>query len=97
MNLKKFISGISALTIAASAFAGLAVTASAMSDKTFYFIGNAEGAETFTGYTGENWTTSFGDFGTRYNTNRNYLAIDTVTEVEKPAVGETAESMPTYV
>lgn len=29
MNLKKFISGISALTIAASAFAGLAVTASA--------------------------------------------------------------------
>jgi hypothetical protein len=36
MNLKKFISGVSALTIAASAFAGLAVTASASETTTSY-------------------------------------------------------------
>ncbi len=39
MNLKKFISGVSALTIAASAFAGLAVTASA--DSTVKYSNNS--------------------------------------------------------
>ena len=42
MNLKKFISGISALTIAASAFAGMAVTASAAETVLF----NHDGSET---------------------------------------------------
>lgn len=48
MNLKKFISGVSALTIAASAFAGMAVTASAADSAVAYTNTDASGKAQYT-------------------------------------------------
>ncbi len=63
MNFRKIVSALSALAIIASAFVGLAVTANAEDSDTTttqtvmtYYVGSADGAETFDNYTGSVFT-----------------------------------------
>ena len=89
MNLKKFISGVSAITIAASTFAALAVTASAaVADHQVYYIGSAEGAEDFDDYSTTGWTTDSLGSGDSFG-------IADITATRQVEVGQSVVDSPT--
>ncbi len=99
MNFKKFISGVSALTIAASAFAGMAVTASAADPIEKDYLGTSTAPETFDDFDGTGVTSTAGTFSGTASGN-NYFGIVNYTEIAKPEVGSAYDSTlgyPTYV
>ncbi len=59
MNFKRFISGVSAFAVSASAFVGMAITADAAVTEVD-FIGSSTNAETFDSYSSTQWSPSIG-------------------------------------
>lgn len=97
MKTKKLLSSITALAVTASAFVSFAVTANAEAvEKSF--IGSSVAAETFDNFSAENWSSTAGTF-TASATDNNHFGIISVTEVQKPEIGEavTTGTLPTYV
>lgn len=74
MNLKKFVSSISAFAVAASTFAGMAVTASAADAVNLYNVDYTDSATWATGST-DGWTQTSGSFSATIGTTEDGLSI----------------------
>ncbi len=107
MRRKRIVSSIAALTMAASAFAGMAVTTSAsttyelpenmkVGDVLIGSLGEDGNVipETFTGYDTSKWDGSFIGSGSNHSGG---ISIGNTTEVQKPEIGSITDSVPTYV